>query len=436
MFFEFSHVCNFYRHTFSISIKSEINLKFIWVFDFYIDYLYGNKPKIFTCSFRSYPADLINCYLPEEVNPDLIRLTNNKTKDSTITWTNRVPEGILVFYLDKELYAYSDNLYFDPSDGKWSFDVNLNIINEKFENGVIFIIDLIYNGEKSTATCRYKSEKKCVCIPDIEIQRNTDIFSISAEKNKGTVTLSNTMITSYAKLKLDLAYDLKIWTYINGLYSPYQNDIDESYNVEFKIRLSESNITIGRMTAINLKCDDEINQYYTTYCTMNTSNVLICKFSGRSYTIGRDFKNLRIIKDLNNKYVEWSNIDINDEILIYRNINITQLEFVYGHFINNIWKFYVSYDKFIYGGTNCLIDIYVNNKPTTALCFLEIYYLNCECTYINQMKSDIIKLRGDKNANLGTVYFAQELTEEEKIIKPANLNINYTSMVSKLYDNG
>jgi hypothetical protein len=31
------------------------------------------------------------------------------------------------------------------------------------------------------------------------------------------------------------------------------------------------------MTEINVKCDDEINQYYTAYCTMNTCNVLDSK---------------------------------------------------------------------------------------------------------------------------------------------------------------
>ena len=121
-----------------------------------------------------------------------------------------MPEGLLVFYLDTELSTINDNFYFDPYDGKWSFDVNLYILNQIYKNQDVFIIDLIYNGENSTATCRYKSEKKCVCIPDIEIQKNTDIFSISPEKNKGTVTLFNTMIISYARLELDLAYDLKI----------------------------------------------------------------------------------------------------------------------------------------------------------------------------------------------------------------------------------
>ena len=436
MFFEFSYVANFNRHAFSIGIKSEINLNFLQNFEFYIDYLYDNKTKIADCEISAYSSGSIHCFLLEEVDPDLIRLTNNKTKDSTITWTNRVPEDTLVFYLEAELSTINDNPYFHPNDEKWSFDVNL--LNSRYDNPHVFMIDLIYNGENSTATCRYESEKKYVCIPDIEIQKNTDIFTISPEKNKGTVTLLNTMIISYARLELDLAYDLKISIGYGPPSTPYDNDADESYTVEFKIRLSESNINIGRMTEINLKCDDVINQYYSTFCTMNTSNVLICKFSGRSYTIGREFKNLRIIKDLNNKYVQWININIGDEICIHHSINITQLEFVYGHFINNIWKFYVScgYNFYHKVNNNYSIDIYVNDNPTTALCFLEEYYLNCECTYETQRRSDIIKLRGDKNVNLGTVYFAQELTEEEKIIKPANLNINYDSIFSKLYYNG
>ena len=85
---------------------------------------------------------------------------------------------------------------------------------------------------------------------------------------------------------------------------------------------------MGRSTVINVKCDDEIEQYYTADCTMNISNTLHCYFGGRSYTLGREFKNLRIIKNLQNKYVQWSNINMDDEIPIYGSVNITNLKFV------------------------------------------------------------------------------------------------------------
>ena len=436
---EFTHVANFRNysstHYFDIHFKSEISFEFFERFDFYLDYIYNNTQKLVRCKNKYYPLDFLECTFFEVINPDLIRLTNNKTKDSTITWINEVPEGKLEFFLDKELInAYSDNLLYDIYDEKWKFDINTYY---NYSYGEKFILDLIYNGYNSTAICKYKSEKKFLCIPDIEIQRDTDIFTISSEKNKGTVIIANTRILSYAKLKLELAYDKKISIVITGQYNPWENNADETYSVNFKIRLSESNITVGRSTVINVKCDDEIEQYYTADCTMNISNTLHCYFGGRSYTLGREFKNLRIIKNLQNKYVQWSNINMDDEIPIYGSVNITNLKFVYGNFMNNIWKFYISYERKIYEeGTNNLIDIYVNNEAETALCSIELYYLNCECSYKNQRKSDIIKLRGEKNPYLGTIYFAKELTEEEKIIKPAKLNIYYTSTFSTLYNNG
>ena len=68
----------------------------------------------------------------------------------------------------------------------------------------------------------------------------------------------------------------------------------------------------------------------------------------------------------------------------------------------------------------------VNNVETTTLCKVtERSFLKCFYDKDNQNKNDVIKIIGNTEPNLGSVYFLEKLSDEQKIIKPVTLYINY-----------
>lgn len=420
---EFNYVANFYKEEhycyFEIYFKPDNN--FESANDYYVDYLYNNSNGILECRVRSFPPSHLDCFSDKPCdNKELIKLTNNNTKNSNVIWKNPIPEN-LTFYLSKHYYfARFDNPSFDPINKKWSFDMDIGEKSSKCNPSKIRI-DLIYNGENSTATCLYNCDTKFICVPDEENQRETDIFDISPKKDKGTIDFYNIdkielVILVQAKLKYEIAYDL----YFSTDY------------VEFKIKVSESNLTIGRSTRIYLKSD---NSNYKAFCKMNNTNILNCKIS--RYTEENDdssYHNLCIINKLENAYVQWSNF--NEEMPVYLSSNFSYIE-AYGYFRENKWKLYVKVNELImkYYENYLLLDIYVNNQSTTALCNHHYPVLICEYKYDYQRRNDIIKIRGETTPYLGTISFSEDLNEDQKLIKPANFSIYFRDIYSKLYSN-
>ena len=204
-------------------------------------------------------------------------------------------------------------------------------------------------------------------------------------------------------LKFEKAYDLK-----------FNNN-----KWEFKIKLSEA-IIQEEDIIIDINIDENDS---TANCKINFK-ILACSVNYNKQNINN---NIQLKNNRKNKDITWINLD--DILDIYMSYEIKFIN-AYGGFHNNKWRFNIYhkptnqkvkiYDK------NVLLDILVNNKESTALC--EITYssfLKCVSNHINQNKNDIIKIAGDVNPNLGTVFFSEGLREEEKAIKPLNLDINY-----------
>ena len=223
----------------------------------------------------------------------------------------------------------------------------------------------------------------------------------------------------------------------NGIYYPinsvaveltYQKVYDLKFNNnkwKFKIKVSSSSLNNNDEIKVDVKLND-INR--KANCVMNIisdENILNCEIIYDKQFINDKIK---LIKNEKNKRIVWT--DLPEEINLYIEYKI-KFNNIFGGFYNGQWTFNIYHEineetqEQIYGA-NVLLDILVNNVETTALCKVtERSFLKCFYDKDNQNKNDVIKIIGNTEPNLGSVYFLEKLSDEQKIIKPVTLYINY-----------
>jgi hypothetical protein len=169
---------------------------------------------------------------------DLISLNSQKSDYSSITWTNTnaITEGILISgeINNKNVGKKRFNQVYT---NKWSFEMN---VYDEYPINSVIKIDLVYNGQKTTATCTFSAEKKFICSPDVDTQTEEDTFTISPNKELGSVTFKdNEKISFNEYVKYLKAYDLK---FITNVW-------------QFKIEV-ESNLEDGNAVTIGVNVDN------------------------------------------------------------------------------------------------------------------------------------------------------------------------------------
>lgn len=192
-------------------------------------------------------------------------LKNEKLEFSSIEWEG-LPENLETF-ISGSIYVDSiDNLNYETNSQNWSFNMNLDSSNNyNYPLNSKTKIDLKYNGNDATATCTFIStttEHKFICVPDIEIQAENDIFEISNVKKDGTIIFlsaeEKSIILSSSHLKFEMIYDLLLLS---------------KGKCFFKIKVSETNLPNQRSIIVDFK---EGYNYRTAICTMN-EGILNCK---------------------------------------------------------------------------------------------------------------------------------------------------------------
>lgn len=83
------------------------------------------------------------------------------------------------------------------------------------------------------------------------------------------------------------------------------------------------------------------------------------------------------------------------------------------------WKYNIEFE-FVgknknYYNNHALLDILVNDNPSTSLCIISNYnILKCES---NKNSDVIIKIAGNNEPNLSTIYFSEALTDIQKTLQ-------------------
>ena len=71
----------------------------------------------------------------------------------------------------------------------------------------------------------------------------------------------------------------------------------------------------------------------------------------------------------------------------------------------------------------------INNVESIALCKNTSYsFLKCVSNHENQKKDDVIKISGNKIPNIGTIYYEEDLNDDQKNINPVSLTVKYNSV--------
>ena len=222
------------------------------------------------------------------------------------------------------------------------------------------------------------------------------------------------------KLTYEKAYGLK---FINNKWS-------------FKIKVSSSNLNENEITLVDITLNEIKTNAICIMSIANDENILNCeiKYDGQNIK-----DKIKLINDENNSQLIWSNLP--NEVNLYLEYHMKFIN-VYGGFYDNKWKFNIFHEiigeslENIYEA-EILLDIKVNNVATTVLCEVtKNSFLKCLSNHDNQNENDNIKLIGNTEPNLGSVYFLQELTEEQKVIMPVSLYIYYeSSQITKNNEN-
>ena len=398
---------------------------------FTLDIKYGNTNGIAICYREELYSGVIilECETNQTVpSSALITLNNNKTQYSSITWRNTIPNDLDICISGDVYVSTVNNSVYDSVKQQWSFDMYLNsYYSPNFPLNSKTKIDIKYNEQKTTATCKYTYNYKLICIPDVERQSNGDHFEIIGDQEKGTLTFlnpdGNLIILVKTNLKFEMAYDLAL--------------ISEKWR--FKIKVSECDLAIDKFVKVDFK-----NDYYSytalcTYENNNISNILSCE-SVDYRTYSYLYSSLYLYNNANNQYLVWNNLNKDEPIYIIMHIRVNE---TCGCFMENIWKFNIKYELSqgsfytYYYSKHVLLDIMVNNEKSTALCQISYDYSNlleCESNHNNQNKNDKIIISNITSPIRGTVYITKEVPESQKEIKPIELNVNLINITSPTYN--
>lgn len=337
---------------------------------------------------------------------NLISLNSEKSDYSSITLTKAITEEILIGGEINNQNVGKKKF----NGGEWSFEIN---VYDDYPTNSVIKIDLIYNEQKATGTCTFSEEKKFLCSPDVNTQNSDDIFTISPNKESGSVTFKdNEKISFNEYVKYLKAYDLQ---FINNVW-------------KFKIKV-ESNIEDGTTVIIGVNVD---NSPTTANCQL-ASLLLTCEISLDGQKISNE---IQINNNQPKPEIKLENP--NNIVDLYMNYEI-HFNKVYGGFYNNQWLFYIYYDKNTVDENvlkkKVILDIKVHSQSTTALCIiLSTSLLKCTSRHDNQYILDSLYIPRNKEANLGTISFDQDLSQD-MAIEPLKLKIDYKSSLAEKNNN-
>lgn len=138
---------------------------------------------------KRYNSKCIIYYINTDENT-MIRLSKNSPHLGTVTFSPSLNSDLVLINFASLNFVSLSNLKFNENN-KWEF--NINIAKKSIVIGSNFIIDIIYNGEKSTANCNAIKDYLLYCVSDNKNQSKSDLVQLNFVKTKKS---SVTWITS------------------------------------------------------------------------------------------------------------------------------------------------------------------------------------------------------------------------------------------------
>ena len=339
---------------------------------------------------------------------DLPYYTIKKTKStsSTVLWKNtETDEKFFYFYLFSKLdYKSAYNNIF--SSNKWRFDLDTSVFPDKTK----IIIDILFDGQPSTASCIKESTISCVV--DEDNQSKSILVKVNHIKSdKSTITWNSLSVDP----DIFISKELNVQSVKQLFYR------ENTGKWAFKMNLVNSDLPINGAVkvAINYK-----SKASTASCIQESINILTCSVDEDDQ---RESDTLSISSSPTLGCVTY-NSDSN--LAIVPTINL-KFEKAYDLTINgNNWEF-----KIKLSGTNLNnndeinIDIKVNNNNKSSKCKYNSSSKVLTCTVAKTNNDDkIVLISNEDNQDLIWYY----LTEKELYIA---YNIKFVNYYGGFYAN-
>ena len=184
---------------------------------------------------------------------------------SSVTWTNEDSDTAFDY-----LYL-STTLEYKSDDG-WSFSTNIwtfNLETSTFPDKTKIIIDVLYAGSPSTATCTKDSTKSpgaILCEVDKEGQSKNDLVKISYIKSEqSTITWTTNSLSGHKDITLLAKLNVN-----NANHLFYRESINKW---EFKMNLESTDIPLNSMVKVAVEYQSTPG---TATCIHESQNILTC----------------------------------------------------------------------------------------------------------------------------------------------------------------
>ena len=343
---------------------------------------------------------LFNCKINtiEQELSNKITISGGPNEAQTLNFDPQLTSDIKFIVSKYISFIEAKDLLFN--EGKWHFSVIVPY--QSLPIATKSIIDILYNGTLSSATCITNDDSMLDCIVDKEEQNEIDLVKIHFIKSEHS-TLTWKDLTKIFEIPIE-----KELTYLKSYDLIYT-----STNLwSFKINSDDANLPENSLVKIDIKLNNELT-YAKCY---HSNNILSCK---TEVINEEDTLSLKISYEKKYGSITWTNIASQD-IYIPVTAEITYENAYNLHFENNVWYFILKTSTYEEINKNFPISIKINygeeKKNGIAFCFqdnnnLELF--NCETYYENQNNNDLILINGnigEESVIWGTVFETKSIT--------------------------
>ncbi len=338
-----------------------------------------------------------------------ITIPKELTVSSTLKFNNLNDTDMNIIAYKDVSFIEGKNLTFNKD--KWEFSIIVPY--QSIPLATKSIVDILYNGFLSSATCYSINYSILDCFVNEETQNETDLVKIHfISSDNSTITWNDLTYIYEIPIEKELTYTsltklkyikyTKVWSY-TILFSG--GILPENSLVTINIKMNGSS-TLNKCYYINsvLNCKTEITDQDVT---------------------------LKLSYEKNNNSITWKNI-IKKDIPFTINVKIYYENSFNLNFYDNTWNFILNVSNYtnIYRNLGISIGIKYGQelKEGVAYCFLnsnDSNLFDCEVFYENQTKNDLIIIYGESST--ASVTWSNNIIEK-KITTSAQLNF------SKAYD--
>ena len=328
------------------------------------------------------------CKVNGETQSPADSLFISKTKNNYLKFNPDLNDEDKYIFVNKSLsFINAEKLLYNNS--KWEFRITIQ--NYSIPIGSKSIIDILYNGTISQATCFCHSPSSLNCYADKENQTEYDLIKIQFIKSlNSTITWED----------LTYVYEIPIEKELDYVSVEDLSSSSAAQLWKYKINFENGILPLNGLVRV----DFIINQILTYVNCYYFDSVLNCETS--------EIKNSSLILIASEKKygsIKWRNMNKGDNLIVPVNLSISYIDSYNLTFLENIgtWTFNIKLEISERIETNWKIIIKIkygeDQKSGSAFCSKISFDSNvftCQVQYKNQRSIDPIIITAEDETNL------------------------------------